>query len=168
MPSHPGTLIAKSRKVISTMKEAYCDGGFASIFPILQQQRLHHLLLGHDLQRKDEHKVGLENSAVKSSVQGHCDANIQRQRHSQRKDFNTLCVLEETPQLPAYLAKGALHATKEVVVTGPDAVSAMDVIDFKSQLLDLLKIVVQWENLGKDWVQVALDHLCPVQLRGNK
>lgn len=92
MPSLPGTLIAKSSKVKSTMKETYCDGGFASIFPILQQQRLHHLLLGHDLQRKDEHEVGLENLAVKSSVQGHCDANIQHQRHSQRKDFNTVCV----------------------------------------------------------------------------
>ncbi len=65
----------------------------------------------------------------------------------------------------AYLAKGALHPTQKVIITGSDAVSAVDVIDFKSQLLNLLKVVVQRENLGKDWVQVALDHFRPVQLR---
>lgn len=67
----------------------------------------------------------------------------------------------------AYLSEGALHPTQKVIIAGPDAVSAMDVVDFKSQLLHLLKVVVQWENLGKDWVQVALDHFCPVQLREN-
>lgn len=65
----------------------------------------------------------------------------------------------------AYLSEGALHPAQEVIIPGPDAVSAVNVIDFKSQLLHLLKVVVQWENLGKDWVQVALDHFCPVQLR---
>lgn len=67
----------------------------------------------------------------------------------------------------AYLAESALHPTQKVIIAGPDAMSAMDVIDFKSQLLNLLKVVVQRENLGKDRVQVALDHFCPVQLRGN-
>lgn len=65
----------------------------------------------------------------------------------------------------AHLAKCALHPTQKVVIAGPDAVSAMDVVDFKSQLLNLLKVVVQRENLGEHWVQVALDHFCPVQLR---
>lgn len=32
----------------------------------------------------------------------------------------------------AYLAKGALHPTQKVIIAGPDAVSAMDVIHFKS------------------------------------
>lgn len=67
----------------------------------------------------------------------------------------------------AYLAESALHPSEEVVVAGPDAVSAMDVIDFKSQLLNLLKVVVERENLGKHWVQVALDHFCPVKLKVN-
>lgn len=30
-------------------RPTYRDGGFASIFPVLQQQGLHHLLLGNDL-----------------------------------------------------------------------------------------------------------------------
>lgn len=64
----------------------------------------------------------------------------------------------------AYLAERALHPTQEVIVTGPDAVSAVDVVDFESQLLNLLEVVVQGENLSEDWVQVALDHFCPVQL----
>lgn len=67
--------------------------------------------------------------------------------------------------LSAHLAQGALHSSQEVVVAGADAVCAVDVIHFESQLLHLLKVVVQREHLAKDWVQVALDHLCPVQLR---
>lgn len=43
----------------------------------------------------------------------------------------------------AYLSEGALHPTQKVIIAGPDAVSAMDVVDFKSQLLHLLKVVVQ-------------------------
>lgn len=43
----------------------------------------------------------------------------------------------------AYLSKSALHPTQKVIIAGPDAVSAMNVIDFKSQLLHLLKVVVQ-------------------------
>lgn len=46
-------------------------------------------------------------------------------------------------QVSAYLAKSALHPTQKVIIAGPDAVSAMDVIDFKSQLLNLLEVVVQ-------------------------
>ena len=65
----------------------------------------------------------------------------------------------------AHLAESALHPAQKVIVAGPDAVSAVDVVDFKSQLLNLLKVVVPWENLGEDRVQVALDHFCPVQLR---
>lgn len=44
----------------------------------------------------------------------------------------------------------------------------MDVIDLKSQLLDFLKVVVERENLGKHWVQVTLDHFCPVQLENTQ
>lgn len=66
-----------------------------------------------------------------------------------------------------YLAESALHPTQKVIVAGANAVSAVDVVDLKSQLLHLLKVVVQCENLGKDRVQVALDHFCPVKLRGN-
>lgn len=65
----------------------------------------------------------------------------------------------------AYLTERALHASQEVIVAGPYAVSAVDVVHLKSQLLYLLKVVVQAENLPKEWMQVALDHFCPVQLR---
>lgn len=68
-------------------------------------------------------------------------------------------------QPPAHLPQGALHSSQEVVIAGPDAVCAVDVVDFEPQLLHLLKVVIQREHLGKDWVQVALDHFCPVQLR---
>lgn len=43
----------------------------------------------------------------------------------------------------AYLTEGALHPTQEVIIPGPNTVSAVNVIDFKSQLLHLLKVVVQ-------------------------
>lgn len=43
----------------------------------------------------------------------------------------------------AYLPKGALHPAQEVIVAGPDAVSAVDVVDFEPELLHLLKVVVQ-------------------------
>lgn len=72
---------------------------------------------------------------------------------------------ESIKQLAAHLAQGALHPSQEVVVAGADAVCAVDVIHFEPQLLHLLKVVVQREDLAKDWVQVALDHLRPVQLR---
>lgn len=65
---------------------------------------------------------------------------------------------------PAYLTERALHASQEIIVAGPDAVSAVDVVHLESQLLYLLKVVIQTENLPKDWMQVALDHFCPVQL----
>lgn len=32
----------------------------------------------------------------------------------------------------AYLAESALHAPQEVVIAGPDAVSAVDVVDFEA------------------------------------
>lgn len=63
------------------------------------------------------------------------------------------------------LAEGALHPAQEVVITTPDAVSAVDVVDLEPQLLNFLKVIVHHENLSKDRVQVALDHLCSVQLR---
>lgn len=66
-----------------------------------------------------------------------------------------------------YLAKSALHPSQKVIITGSDAVSAVDVVNLKSQFLNLLEVVIQRENLAKDWVQVALDHFCPVQLREN-
>lgn len=66
-----------------------------------------------------------------------------------------------------YLAKSALHPSQKVIITGSDAVSAVDVVNLKSQFLNLLEVVIQRENLAKDWVQVALDHFCPVQLKEN-
>lgn len=68
-------------------------------------------------------------------------------------------------QRSVYLSQGALHPAQEVVVAGSDAVSAVDVVDFESELLHLLEVVVQGENLGKHRVQVALYDFCPVQLR---
>lgn len=68
-------------------------------------------------------------------------------------------------ETPAYLSKGALHPTQEVIVASSDAVSAVDVVDFKPELLHLLEVVVQWKDLGKHRVQVALYDFCPVQLR---
>lgn len=64
----------------------------------------------------------------------------------------------------AYLSEGALHPTQEVIVAGSDAVSAVDVVDFKSELLHLLEVVVQGKDLGKHRVQVALYDFRPVQL----
>lgn len=64
-----------------------------------------------------------------------------------------------------YLTKCALHTPQEVIVSSPNAVSAVNVIHFKSQLLNFFKVIVQRENLAKHRVQVALDHFCPVQLQ---
>lgn len=64
----------------------------------------------------------------------------------------------------AYLSQGALYPTQEVIVAGSDAVSAVDVVDFEPELLHLLEVVVQWKDLGKHRVQVALYDFCPVQL----
>ena len=70
--------------------------------------------------------------------------------------------------MTANLAEGTLHTPKEVIVAGPNAVRAVDVIDLKPQFLDLLKVVVHHEDLGKNWMQVAFDNLCPVQLEKTK
>lgn len=55
-------------KGISTMRDTYCDSGFARIFPVLQQQRLHHLLLGYNLQERQN--AGLKPSLEKRSTRG--------------------------------------------------------------------------------------------------
>ena len=70
--------------------------------------------------------------------------------------------------MTADLTEGTLHAPQEVVIAGPNAVRAVDVIHLKPQFLDLLKVVVHHEHLGKNWMQVAFDDLCPVQLERQK
>lgn len=64
----------------------------------------------------------------------------------------------------SHLAECALNATQEVVIPSSNAVGSVNVVDFKAQLLHLLEVVVQHQDLGEDRVQIALDHLCAVQL----
>lgn len=149
--------------------ETYRDSGFSGIFPVLQQQRLHHLLLGHYLQKEEINtKMMAFHLERYTAVFGEALTLAGRLKFINVKVLlppsGGVDVQQISLQLPAHLAQGALHSSQEVVVAGPDAVCAVDVVDFKSQLLHLLKVVIQREHLGKDWVQVALDHFCPVQL----
>lgn len=52
----------------------------------------------------------------------------------------------------AHLTECALHASQKVIVTCPYAVSPVDVVDLKPQLLYLLKVVIQTKDLRKQWV----------------
>lgn len=66
----------------------------------------------------------------------------------------------------AHLPHGALHAPQKVVIVRAHTGLAVAVVHLEPQLLHLLEVVIDREDLGKDGVQVALDHLAAINLRG--
>lgn len=62
-----------------------------------------------------------------------------------------------------YLSQGALHGPQEVGISEA-VVPRADVVQFKAEPLDLLKVVVHQEDLGEDRTAATADHLCAVHL----
>lgn len=63
-----------------------------------------------------------------------------------------------------YLSQGALHGPQEVGIAEA-VIPRADVVQFKAEPLDLLKVVVHQEDLGEDRTAAAADHLCAVHLQ---
>lgn len=63
-----------------------------------------------------------------------------------------------------YLSQGALHGPQEVGIAEA-VVPRADVVQFKAEPLDLLKVVVHQEDLGEDRTAAAADHLGAVHLQ---
>lgn len=63
----------------------------------------------------------------------------------------------------ANLSQSALHLSQKVSILQTRVVT-VNVVDFKSQLLYHLKVVVQDEVLGKRGIKAVLDFLCSANL----
>lgn len=62
------------------------------------------------------------------------------------------------------LPQGALHGSQEVCITEA-VVAGADVMEFKAEPLDLLKVVIHEEDLGEDRAAAATNHLRTVHLQ---
>lgn len=87
-----------------------------------------------------------------------CQTGWAQRRHSLR--------VMGTGTAGAHLPHGALHAPQEVIVVRAHTGLPVAVVHLEAQLLHLLEVVIHREDLGEDGVQVALDDLAAVHLRG--